>query len=108
MVIAALGCCAYTSTAQGQHDYDTVVTFYEDLQNIGAEVGSVHSAQVIAYTDAVADMTEGVDWCPTGDVSRGQEIDAVQNYMGAHRELWSLPARKLIVSGLKERFPCGK
>jgi len=109
-LVVVLPLCGWslTAIAQGQHDYDAVAVFYEDLQQIGDPAGNVHSAQAIAYVDGVADMTEGAEWCPNGDVSRGQEIDTVQNYMGAHRELWNLPARKLIVAGLKEGFPCHK
>jgi Rap1a immunity proteins len=94
----------------------------EDAHDIKSITQILTCAQyILGVTDAQGELFDGnersatrpqalanmpVLFCRSDDVSSGQMIDAVRTYLSDHPEVRPWGAPSIIISALKEKFPC--
>ena len=59
------------------------------------------------YIKGVVDSLNGEEFCPLG-ILVGQIIDVVFRYLDAHPDQRPLSAHLVVITALKEKFPCAK
>ena len=60
------------------------------------------------YVAGVVDTGDGILFCTTSGVTRGQNSAVVAKYLKNNPEKWSQPADTLVIDAMKQAFPCKK
>lgn len=60
------------------------------------------------YVGGVVDLGNGVLFCTTTGVTRGQFTAVVAKYLKNNPEKWNRSAYTIVVDAMKEAFPCKK
>lgn len=60
------------------------------------------------YVGGVVDTGDGILFCTTSGVTRGQHSAVVAKYLKNNPEKWNQPAESLVTEAMKEAFPCKK
>ncbi|MYM72140.1 MULTISPECIES: Rap1a/Tai family immunity protein [Duganella] len=74
----------------------------------GTAVDYQDAANLYGYVTGVHDALDGVAFCSPGTARAGQLMAVVHNYVKQHPERWDEGANYLVVTALKEAFPCKK
>jgi hypothetical protein len=88
------------STAQAQ--YQNGNNIYQDL--IGTSVTQQMFA--LGYVIGVVDTYIGVELCVPKDVTQGQLMDVVTNFLGNRPQIRHQPADILVLVALGQHWPC--
>jgi len=60
------------------------------------------------YIAGVVDTVDGIQFCTTSGVTRGQNSAVVAKYLKNNPEKWSQSADTLVIDAMKQTFPCKK
>lgn len=58
------------------------------------------------YVGGVVDTGDGILFCTTSKVTRGQNSAVVAKYIKNNPEKWNQPAQNLVIEAMKAAFPC--
>jgi hypothetical protein len=67
-----------------------------------------HTGLFRGYVSGVVDTGNDVLFCTPDGVTRGQYTAVVAKYIKEHPEQWNQPASELVISAMKQAFPCKK
>ena len=60
------------------------------------------------YVAGVVDAGNGILFCTTSGVNRGQNLAVIAKYLKNNPEKWSQSADVLLINAMKQAFPCKK
>lgn len=69
---------------------------------------SFKSGLYSGYVGGVVDTGDGILFCTTSGVTRGQNSAVVAKYLKNNPEKWSQSADTLVIDAMKQAFPCKK
>ena len=97
--VALLSLSAYKTAEADSNELTTTNMYYtlKDTNNIGYSFWQ-------GYVEGVAETSP--IYCPPNNVTVGQNIQIVLNYLGSHPKLWSFPPSLAASLALNDAFPC--
>lgn len=106
-VLLALALTLNVSIAiAGFTDGNELYKYMLELENPnGSELGY---GLFMGYVGGVVDVGDGVLFCTTSGVTRGQFIAIVAKYLKNNPEKWNMSADSIVFYAMKEAFPCKK
>ena len=105
LVIAMLALTPMTAHAE----FYTGNEIYPGIQDwVDGDGVSAKHAFLTGYVLGVADTSMDVMWCPTYSVTVGQTTLIVHKWLQSHPESLHFTGDSLVVSALREAFPCKK
>jgi len=97
-IFASQAACAFTGNdlIKWLHEYenDRISTFSGGLY--------------LGYVAGIADTTNGLAFCPNGDVTNGQNAAVVAKWLRKNPERWTEEASMLILTALQASYPSCK
>jgi len=60
------------------------------------------------YVGGVVDVGDGILFCTSSGVTRGQNSAVVAKFLKNNPEKWNQPADSLVIEAMKKAFPCKK
>ena len=112
----AVACCLYLLGLQQSEAASFALESGNSLHALcsnplNSPPGNSCGLYIIGAVDALLlaqDQQHRRDFCPAQEVTTGQFVGIVKNYLDAHPETWQFSASSEIFVALKRAFPCPK
>ena len=112
MFIAALLVCT-GGFAEAEEPVNHTGYWLNDLRNEADAMALRHPGAsafnvgiYYCYVVGAAEITEKLLWCSNGQVTNGQLIAVVSDYLKMHPDILTSAAKAIIGNALREAFPC--